>query len=95
MGQTSADFGSVPTAGLVQRARNRLGQLITALEATPMNPDKKERIKNGFILAGVAMEAEYELVQKGASSEADFRTKLVHMLAPEISGGRRGPTIRW
>ena len=95
MGQSGADFGAVSTDGLMIRARRRINQAAEEVPTLLMTRKRKERTLLGLAMARAAMEAEYMAVRAGTGSEKALRDKLVQLLDPRISGGRKGTRIRW
>lgn len=95
MGQSGADFGAVSTDGLMIRARRRIDQAEEEVPTLLMTRKRKERVLAGLALARASMEAEYVAVRMGLAPEQALRDKLVQLLDPRISGGRKGTHIRW
>jgi hypothetical protein len=95
VGQSGADFGAVSTAGLMARVRRRLDEVAETIPTLLMTRGRKERELADLAAARTAMEAEYLAVSLGAAPESALRAKLVAILDPRISGGRKGTRIRW
>lgn len=95
MGQSGADFGAVSTDGLMIRARRRIDKAAEDISKMLMTRSAKERHLAGLELARASMESEYAAVQLGLAPEKALRDKLVRLLDPQISGGRKGTRIRW
>jgi hypothetical protein len=95
MGQSGADFGAVSTDGLMIRARRRIDKAAEDTSKLLMTRKSKERQLVALAMARAAMEAEYMAVRSGLAPEKALRDKLVQLLDPQISGGRKGTRIRW
>jgi hypothetical protein len=77
------------------RARRRIDRVAEEIPTLLMTRKRKERELAALALARSAMEAEYVAVQLGLAPEKALRDKLVQLLDPRISGGRKGTRIRW
>jgi hypothetical protein len=91
MGQSMADFGSVPTAGLVDRVNRMILMAWNQIENNPLLPRAMKR-RRQLRLEQVAAQinAFHELVTAGEVDEQIFRAKLIASLDPNVSGGSQG-----
>lgn len=96
MGQTGADFGAVSTSGLVVRFRRKIQASKDQIDGVRfMTRGAKARSKQPLDAILTIMETEYLLVQAGALPEEPFRQRLIAVLDPGMSGGKRGVWPRW
>lgn len=94
VGQSAADFGAVPTKGLVDRALRKIEKAHAELDRIPLITRKRrlERHKElglmqAEILAGFATTV-------GTAMEPAFRARLIRVLDPRIKAGSKRMTFR-
>lgn len=96
MGQTGADFGAVPTAGLVNRIHRIAEQKKGEIDRAPLlTRGQRLRRKTAIDELVRTVDEMWEGVQLGAIPEKVFRMTLLELVAVELAGGERRPRFKF
>lgn len=96
MGTTMADFGAVPTAGLVDRAKQKAAVSKEWISAQPVPGPMKRALLASIDNRMKEIDELWAKAQTGdANAEVDLRARLVKILNPDLLGGNQGIRLRW
>jgi hypothetical protein len=94
MGRSVADFGSVPTAGLVDRVNRKILMAWSQIESNPLLPKMmKRRRQLPLEQAAAYIMAVNAHVIAGEVDEHVFRASLIAILDLKVSGGSKNITF--